>query len=61
VTNIKLSKREVSTLINALVRAVDWSDINENEGALGKVWARRERRFIRDCKMLEHRLWGARQ
>lgn len=56
---VSLSKLERRTLLAAIRRAVDWSEIDTDPNAKrfhGRAWAKREHNFIRRCRLLQAKL-----
>ena len=49
---MKFTVTERLTLIAALRRASDWSDVEDNGAVHGPEWTRKEREFIRRCNAL---------
>lgn len=52
----ELTEREVQTVIGALYRAIDWSDVYDNGEINGERWMRRELQFLKRCQRLLEKL-----
>lgn len=56
---IRMTRREVRTVVEALQRASGWSDLGDNGKFYGKRWMAAERRYLVRCLELEKRLTQA--